>query len=728
MARLPYFSHEPPQTWQDANRIAAVKMSMEGFPVFPLYSSGVDTKGRQLVKRPIGQWRHWQPRPWQEIDQLWRGNWAEYLPGIGLEALDLVVFDPDVRPEYDMQEVWDQLCAENGLPPDVPICWTPGGGTHNYFRQHPDIKLGNSPGNLPPHIDVRGAGGLVVAPGAMLPDGRQWSYHEGTIFRVAPQIPDWLLIMASGTAPAPISLDPAHEEAVNNVLQYSVSQGQGNAANYYTQVFGDELRKLRQTQKGGRNNQLNNSAFKIGKHVPSGGIDRSDAIRALVEVAHEIGLVRDDGMHQVMQTIMSGISAGERSPANPRIKMDLPRLEAPYALRAAETLPGPTAAPQEETPAGEPEGQPEPITEGEIAQALRFMFRGEFPEEPRIPIIKNALPRRGTGFMSGPSRAGKTFLAIDLAVSVASGQDVWGTWPIREPVGVAYISGEGSGKIEDRFEAAERARGLTNPLPIMICKKPGNLLDQANGNSLFQDLLTLNETMFQRWGVRVGLVIIDTLSACFHMKNENDAPEAAYVCRLMEAIGDLTDGFVLTLHHSAKDAITGGRGSGAFFANVDQWFNVVTLRNELDQIQGRNLYLAKNKEGEELSLGEFHIDSLEIRKDMDGDPVAPGIVVMGKQDGNQESAQVKHNNGVGMRTFRQAFEDCMRTASFPHLASEAVTVQAVLVGSVIDRFIALYTRGKTVSPDNLRNRHRAALKAWTGGRGVTLDGQQILWR
>ena len=67
------------------------------------------------------------------------------------------------------------LVARHGaLPPGVPMVKTPNNGLHLYFRQPPGEPLGNGRGSLPAGCDVRGAGGFVIGPGAVLPDGRGW--------------------------------------------------------------------------------------------------------------------------------------------------------------------------------------------------------------------------------------------------------------------------------------------------------------------------------------------------------------------------------------------------------------------------------------------------------------------------------------------------------------------------------------------------------------------------
>src|SRR5262245_1687298 len=70
---------------------------------------------------------------------------------------------------------------------------TPRDGIHVYFRQ-PATILTNRRGHLPAGVDIRGAGGFVVAPGAVFPDGRCYG-------PIASQ-PDLVSAFAAQTIPA----------------------------------------------------------------------------------------------------------------------------------------------------------------------------------------------------------------------------------------------------------------------------------------------------------------------------------------------------------------------------------------------------------------------------------------------------------------------------------------------------------------------------------------------
>ena len=76
-------------------------------------------------------------------------------------------------------------------------------------------------------------------------------------------------------------------------------------------------------------------------------------------------------------------------------------------------------------------------------------------------LIEEILPVGEPGCISGPSKSLKTTLAIDLAISVASGKPFLGKFPVAETGNVLLISGESG--VETLFETAGRicrAKGL----------------------------------------------------------------------------------------------------------------------------------------------------------------------------------------------------------------------------------------------------------------------------
>ena len=120
----------------------------------------------------------WQESATTERDIIadWWHRAPYALPAIPCGANGLLVIDLDRHGNgSDGVSAFKALVASHGaLPPGVPMVKTPNNGLHLYFRQPPGEPLGNGRGSLPAGCDVRGAGGFVIGPGAVLPDGRGW--------------------------------------------------------------------------------------------------------------------------------------------------------------------------------------------------------------------------------------------------------------------------------------------------------------------------------------------------------------------------------------------------------------------------------------------------------------------------------------------------------------------------------------------------------------------------
>ena len=98
------------------------------------------------------------------------------MPALDLARCGLVVLDGDRHhPGVDGVDALRELLRQQpGLNARaLPMVRTPRDGIHVYFRQCRPA-LTNSRGSLPPGVDIRGAGGYVIAPGAKLGNHRRY--------------------------------------------------------------------------------------------------------------------------------------------------------------------------------------------------------------------------------------------------------------------------------------------------------------------------------------------------------------------------------------------------------------------------------------------------------------------------------------------------------------------------------------------------------------------------
>jgi hypothetical protein len=160
---------------------AALAYSARGWPVFPLRAAG---------KLPLTE--HGFHDATTSLSQLaaWWDQWPE--ANVGLPTGDhFIVVDIDPRAGGD--EALRELEATHGALPATWRVVTSSGGAHIYFQ--PVAGLRNSAGLLGPGLDVRGAGGYVVAPPSLNGTGGGWTWelgHEPDELPLA-VMPEWLV-------------------------------------------------------------------------------------------------------------------------------------------------------------------------------------------------------------------------------------------------------------------------------------------------------------------------------------------------------------------------------------------------------------------------------------------------------------------------------------------------------------------------------------------------------
>ncbi len=687
-------------SWRGRNAQAAHDWAQAGFPVFPCRSADA---GQIKAKRPlVTAWETVKPRPASAVYCEWR-RWPDAIPGIHAGAVGYIILDLDIpktsratgKTSLDGRETWAALIEGRDVPP-IPTVITPSGGMHLWFRMPRGLRLGNRTGRLAGSgIDIRGIGGYVIAPGAVLPDGREYKLADGSPpLSEAPELPGWLVEM----------IEDKQDEPAQQLHLSGVSHAQASGSYAFT-AFDREIADLASTARGGRNQALNTAALRLYGLVQQGQLDRGAVDAALREACTSNGYIKDDGIGSFRATCNSAWGGAQRKPRQapkPRVT------ERTFATQAASAA---------------------AITPDDIEEALRFFrFRDDPVPAYRTPIIKHVLPRNGIGLMGGQSRAGKSFIAVDLATAISSGQD-WLGYKVRTRIGVAYLAAEGGGAINRRLDAAAQWRGINELLPITWATNIGDLLDDKNRAEVIADMKRASAIMERRFGYPIGLVIIDTLSAAFGIENENDSREARRVADVKEEIEREMDAFVLTLHHIGKDHTRGLRGSSGFMDNYEQVFKIVAHRDEeTDKVLSRDIALIKNKEGEELDPIGFELASVKVGIDEDGEDilsaaikmVAVGVAVEQKKSRRTSQAE---------KTFLQSLKSAMKEAAFDCNIGDGEIVRAAAENAIKFRFKEFYPNkegGPAEVEENLRkqfaNGRSAAINYGLAMTANTLDG------
>jgi len=124
-----------------------------------------------------------------------KGYWRQFPSadlGIACQESGLWVLDLDRKNGEDGVAWLDEQTATHGPLPPTPIVESPTGGRHIYFRYPPNFHPKTCAGEFEPGVDVRGHGGMVIAPPTARHDGQ---YRWLTPPDAAPvaDAPGWLL-------------------------------------------------------------------------------------------------------------------------------------------------------------------------------------------------------------------------------------------------------------------------------------------------------------------------------------------------------------------------------------------------------------------------------------------------------------------------------------------------------------------------------------------------------
>jgi hypothetical protein len=178
-----------------SNYEAALRLAAANLPVFPCDPA---------TKRPRHgcRWTLSATVVERGVTNLWKHYGMDSMAGIHLGLRGLLDVDIDNGEGEDGGAAFDALLGKYGELPNCPIVATSSGSFHLCFKQPSNREpLGNAPGSLPKHIDVRGSGGFVIGPGAVNANGLRYEpaalgspdLIEAFVSGAVPDLPAWLL-------------------------------------------------------------------------------------------------------------------------------------------------------------------------------------------------------------------------------------------------------------------------------------------------------------------------------------------------------------------------------------------------------------------------------------------------------------------------------------------------------------------------------------------------------
>jgi len=197
-----------------------------------------------------------------------------------------------------------------------------------------------------------------------------------------------------------------------------------------------------------------------------------------------------------------------------------------------------------------------PPTPAEQIKA-RLLTTADLKSIPRPePLIDGLLYKDSLAMLYGPSGGGKSFVGVDIAMTVGSTKRWWNSCAVSNGLTI-YVVAEGASGMSLRTEAWEKrhdddANVLWHPAAI-------NVFDPGWASALAEVVAELKPV----------LVVIDTYARSTLGLEENATKDTGIVVAHLDMIRTAAACCVLIIHHSGKNIEAGARGNSALKGAMD---------------------------------------------------------------------------------------------------------------------------------------------------------------
>jgi hypothetical protein len=205
-----------------------------------------------------------------------------------------------------------------------------------------------------------------------------------------------------------------------------------------------------------------------------------------------------------------------------------------------------------------------PVTKSRF---VRLSAMGDRP--PAVEwIIEDYLERDTTAQLFGDPGSAKSFIALDMALSVATGKQWCGHATTSSPV--FYIAGEGLRGLQRRKEAWLLHNKVTDrSAPFWLSSGATALSDPSQLAALIADIdATLADSGLP------GLIVIDTVARNFGGGDENSTKDMSAFIVALDTLRERYRCCILLVHHTGHSEKSRARGSIALLGSLDAEYRV----------------------------------------------------------------------------------------------------------------------------------------------------------
>lgn len=179
---------------------------------------------------------------------------------------------------------------------------------------------------------------------------------------------------------------------------------------------------------------------------------------------------------------------------------------------------------------------------------LRVVRPSEIARQDEGPrwLIEPLWPHSAVGIVGGQPKSWKSWLALDLAVSVASATPCLGRYPVHhDGPALVYLAEDALVDVRQRLECLSRSRGLAlDQLNLHVIAEPVLRLDQERDRARLREAVTR---------LQPRVLVLDPLVR-LHRLDENNSQEVSELLGYLRELQRAHEVSIVLVHHTSKKA------------------------------------------------------------------------------------------------------------------------------------------------------------------------------
>ncbi len=596
-------------------------------------------------KQPCVKWREGSTRDEEEICRLW-SQFPTAAPAIDCGKTGVVAVDADVH-KSGPEKLGAWLAERDIDVSTIPKTVTQSGGVHLFAPNA--AGLGCAKGGFTDlGCDIKGVGGYVLAPGALLPNGQRYQPAAGHpelavwlagLDQDLDATPAWITETIGAAANAPTKENPTREA---ELIARLIKDDWPNPIEVLDPTLGGfDLEALKAKDK--RLRDLLETGVAINQRTGE-PMSHSEALWHLslslhAEYGESFNVLDFAALIQHLNDTEGlpsngafGVFVGEVSPRvgefdYRQIARSFMRGENNRFITEGAAL---IAVHDEE------EAEP-PKAKVKAKRALQFEMFDAVAEAALVeadkPLIAGLLDEEAMSVLYGESNAGKSFVALDISFHVATDRK----WNDRETSGglVIYIAAEGGKRFARRVAALRKHYGDDAKGAAFALVRSTIDLRSRDGDA--KAIIDLVREAERSAGEKAALVVVDTLSRAMAGGDENSSIDMGALVNNCDRIREATGAHLMIVHHTGKDRAKGARGHSLLRAATDTELEVVDS----------TIVTRKQRDLEFANKIAFSLRDVDLGVDAGGHAHKSAVVTLGAaspQSAKVEAAQALRGN------------------------------------------------------------------------------------